>query len=155
MAEVVENVEIDAAEVEVEAPAFHFVVTSPARGAVPDAEEEVVVPKKRKAKRKHREGEFKNEIQKKPFQELVRDIAAQTNGGNAVRIAADAFELIQMAAEGKLVEIFADTQKICTNRGAKTIQLKDFNLAIELRRDSVLQNYTPSVPENKLHSLRS
>lgn len=74
----------------------------------------------------------------------MRDIAATCNGGDAMRVGTEAFDLIQMAGERLLAEIMADAWRITLNRGAKTVQAGDFNLAVELRRNKVLVNYTPA-----------
>lgn len=143
------------APIQQEAPQFNFVVAGAAAPveaveaaeevAVAAAEAAPVAPKK-KRKRKAREGDFQNEFQRKPFQELVRDIVAEKNGGNAMRIGPEAFELLQMAAENLLVELFADTNKITLNRKGKTIVPRDFLLATALRRDKVLDGYEPVQP---------
>lgn len=123
-----------------EAPQFQFVVNEAEQPQV-EAEEQV----EKRNYRFHPGTKTKMEIkrlqknddlllQKKPLQELIRDIAAISNDGNTIRVSAEAFKLIQVTLERFMVQFFTDVNKVTVNRKELTITPKDLNLVIDVRR---------------------
>jgi histone H3-like centromeric protein A len=151
----------------VEEPQFQFIVKQGATAGQPQPQEPVVHKKKRKGPKTGRKYRFhpgkraeveirrlqktdKLLLQKKPFHELVREIAQKFHQEDPMRFSGDSLTILQETAENYIVELLAASQKVTSHRQAQTVTEKDMNLAIDIRGDTknILAGYTPVVPEN-------
>lgn len=79
-------------------------------------------------------------LPKAPFQRLVREIAQDMDEGEHKDLlwSSEALEALQHASEAFLIEVFEDTNNLAIYRGCETIEPKDMEMALKIRRDSVL-----------------
>lgn len=74
---------------------------------------------------------------KTPFQRLVREIAQDMNKEELLW-SGDAIEALQVASEAFLIELFQDSNDLAIFRDCETIEPRDMQMALKLRRDPAM-----------------
>ncbi len=74
---------------------------------------------------------------KTPFQRLVREITQDIKNPDMLW-SAEAMEALQVASEAFLIEVFQDANELAIFRDCETIEPRDMQMALKLRRDHVM-----------------
>eukprot|EP00966_Prymnesium_polylepis_P301950 6976043-Prymnesium_polylepis.2 len=77
---------------------------------------------------------------------LIREIAQENSKIDDVRFEAEAIDALHTAAEGYLIEVMDDANKVAVHCKRQTIAPKDMRLALQIRDEEPTESKAPELP---------